>query len=232
MLGDLRAADAVEAHVRSGNDAGRAVRAGVPRGAGRRQSERARSRTPGSQPSAAGERLRRRGSLSAIRSPSWRRAVRGCSSRAPSWSTANGSGDRSGAATPANSSRRHATPSSRWAPTASPTGPGSSCSRPARVPASASTRPATTSRRRSAQIARLAAGGATNPEIADAPLHQRQHRRLPPPQGVPKARHQVAAGARERRVGRLIGIDYAAGGFEQQRGPRTVDAWPPTIRTA
>ena len=54
------------------------------------------------------------------------------------------------------------------------------------------------------QISRLAAAGGPTPRSARA-VHQRQHRRLPPPEGVPEAGHQVATRARARRVRRLIG---------------------------
>ena len=49
-----------------------------------------------------------------------------------------------------------------------------------------------------AQIARLAADGLTNPEIARAALHQPPHRRVAPEQGVQQARHQVAHGPARR----------------------------------
>ncbi len=49
-----------------------------------------------------------------------------------------------------------------------------------------------------AQIARLAADGHTNPEIGDAAVHQPAHRRVPPAQGVPQARHQHTQGAPRR----------------------------------
>ena len=43
-----------------------------------------------------------------------------------------------------------------------------------------------------AQVARLAADGHTNPEIGAAAVHQPAHRRVPPAQGVHKARYQFA----------------------------------------
>ena len=48
------------------------------------------------------------------------------------------------------------------------------------------------------QIAKLAAAGATNHEIACPVVPQPEHRRLPPPQGVPEARHPSRRQLRER----------------------------------
>ena len=165
LLGDLRAADAVEAHVRSGNDAGRADRAGLPGGTGGRQSERARSRAPRSQPSPAGGRLRRRGALPRVDRPAGRLRGEAAPRAHPARLRRVAPAPEAAPRRPPTSSRRHATPSSRWAPTASPTGPESSCSRPARGPASASTRRATTSHRRSGRSPASPPAGATNPEI-------------------------------------------------------------------
>ena len=50
------------------------------------------------------------------------------------------------------------------------------------------------------QIARLAADGHTNREIAAAAVHQPEHRRVPPAQGVPQARRQVTHTARRPAV--------------------------------
>ena len=63
LLGDLRAADAVEAHVRSGNEAAAPTALAYLAATGGGQSELARPRSPRSQPRAGGARLRRRGAL-------------------------------------------------------------------------------------------------------------------------------------------------------------------------
>ena len=122
--------------------------------------------------------------------------MRGCTSLAASWSTANGSGGRSGAATPAQQLEAARD-------TFESMGANGFAER-ARVELLATGAQA---RKRvdetrhdltpqESQIARLAAGGADQPRDRRPPLHQRQHRRLPPPQGVPEARHQVAPRAR------------------------------------
>ncbi len=167
MLGDLRAADAVEAHVRSGNNAAApAALAYLAERAAANQSALdlgllARSRALLADDSDAEAHFRE--SIA-----SWTRAVRGCTSPAASWSTASGSGDRSGAATPASQLEAARD-------TFESMGANGFADR-ARVEllaTGARARKRVDETRHDLtpqewQIARLAAGGATNPEIADA----------------------------------------------------------------
>ena len=67
-----------------------------------------------------------------------------------------------------------------------------------------------------AQIARLAAGGRTNAEIARSALHQPPHRRVAPEQGVREARDQltqrIAVGAAGRGRGDAHGVTTRCAG--------------------
>ena len=217
LLGDLRAADAVEAHVRSGNDpAAPPALAYLAERAAANQSALdlgllARSQALLASDSDAEAHYRE--SIAELDT---------CGARLHLARTQLVYGEwlrrQKRRRDARHSSRRHATPSSRWAPTASPTGPGSSCSRPVRVPANASTRPATTSRRRSRR------SPASPPAARPIPRSVRVSSSAPTPWTTTSARcTESSTSSRDRSSpsvvsARLIGIDYAAGGFEQRRG--------------
>ena len=90
--------------------------------------------------------------------------------------------------------RTSCSPTSGWR--RSPSARGSSCRRPASTPASGPWIRSASSRRRSADLAPRGAGK-HQPRDRRAAVHQPEHGRVPPPQGVPQARREVTHAACE-----------------------------------
>ena len=92
--------------------------------------------------------------------------VRGSSSPGLTCSTGSGCGANAAASTPESSCAPRSRCSPTWAPRRSPRAPNASCWRRASAPANGRWTRSTSSRPQEAQIARLAANGHTNREIA------------------------------------------------------------------
>ena len=128
-------------------------------------------------------------------------------------STANGFGVNADALMRASSfgSRTRCSPTSAWR--RSPSARASSWRRPASTPADGPSRRATTSRRRRRR-SRASPRKGHEPRDRRAALHQPEHRRVPPAQGLPEARRKVTHAACEpfvtRRSRRTPGFVVAA----------------------
>ena len=111
---------------------------------------------------------------------------------------ANGCAAARGASMRASSSDARARASRRWVPARLRSAPNASCWPQARPRASEPSRPATSSRPHEARIARMARDGASNQDIATELFVSRKTSRVPPAQGLLKARDQHPPAARIR----------------------------------
>ena len=186
----------IEAASRSGRK--RARRRG-PRGAERIDAARAARRGHSASKPArgrswlAGTQPRR---STARRSTASSRRAFGWTSRALICSTASGCDANADGSTHANScgSPTSSSPTSGWR--RSPSAHGSSCEATGEHARKRTVDTLDQLTPQEAQISRLAAQGQHEPRDRRAAVHQPEHRRVPPAQGVPEARREVAHAAR------------------------------------
>ena len=117
----------------------------------------------------------------------------------------------------------------------SPSGPAPSSRPPANRPPGRRCRDAARpDRRRSSPSPGSRPQGHTNAEIGVDPVHQRQHRRLPPAQGLPEARHLLAPPARRPARRRRLTVrslsDYVRHVVRGRGPPRRLGGLQPPSR--